>query len=159
MCETGWDQRQPTPADALRWAAYTGTTPGQAEQDFLRVLWALAQRQAGLPDGAGIASPPQPGAERGAGDERLEARLRLAVSTVTEALEACDLSRATRELTALAGDLSSSTVPQQWKVRDEAVEVLARLLAPFVPHLAEAIYQISGPTATSVHLAGWPAVS
>jgi leucyl-tRNA synthetase len=62
-------------------------------------------------------------------------------------------------LTALAGDLSSSTMPEQWKVRDEAVDLLGRLLAPFVPHMAEAIYQASGPKATSVHLAGWPAES
>ena len=157
--ETGWDQRQPTPVDALRWAAYTGTTPDQAEQGFLRPLWAVAQRQAGSQDTAGVNPPPRSGAERGTGDERLEARLRQAVSTVTEALEACDLSRATRELTALAGDLSSSTMPEQWKVRDEAVDLLGRLLAPFVPHMAEAIYQASGPKATSVHLTGWPAES
>ncbi len=37
--------------------------------------------------------------------------------------------------------------------------MLSRLLAPFAPHLAEAIYQAGGHTATSVHLAGWPAVS
>jgi valyl-tRNA synthetase len=36
---------------------------------------------------------------------------------------------------------------------------LVRLLAPFVPHLAEAIYrQVSGQPAESVHLAGWPMV-
>jgi len=86
----------------------------------------------------------------------LQARLRQAVLTVTEALEACDLPRATRELVALAGDLPGSTMPQQPAA--EAIDMLSRLLAPFVPHLAEAVYQAGGHT-TSVHLAGWPAVS
>jgi hypothetical protein len=153
--ETAWDQRQPTPADALRWAVYTGVTLDQAEQDFLQPLWAWVQRQIGSQSAAGVASP-QSGAEQGTSDEWLQARLRQAVSTVTEALDACDLPRATRELAALAGDLSGSTTPRQPVA--EATGMLGRLLAPFVPHLAEAIYQAGGRT-TSVHLAGWPAVS
>jgi isoleucyl-tRNA synthetase len=153
--ETEWDQRQSTPADTLRWAAYTGTTPDQAEQGFLRPLWAWVYRQTGGQDTTEVTLP-QPGAEQEMYGERLQARLRQAVLTVTEALEACDLSRATGELVALAGDVSSSYLPEQPEV--EAVEMLSRLLAPFVPHLAEAIYQASGRM-TSVHLAGWPAVS
>jgi isoleucyl-tRNA synthetase len=37
------------------------------------------------------------------------------------------------------------------------IEILSRLLAPFVPHLAEAIYHhAGGGTADSVHGTGWP---
>ena len=68
----------------------------------------------------------------------------------------CDLSQATRELTALAGDLSGSY--RTHRSDAEAIDTLSRLLAPFVPYLAEAVYQAGGHT-TSVHLAGWPAVS
>ena len=153
---TEWDQRQPTPADALRWAAYTGTTPDQAEHDFLRPLWAWVTRQTGSQDTAEVASP-RSEVEQGTNSARLQARLRQAIATVTEGLEACDLSRATRELASLAGDLSDPTMTEQPQI--EAVETLSRLLAPFIPHLAEAIYQASGDTATSVHLTGWPAVS
>jgi len=154
--ETAWDQRQSAPADALRWAAYTGVTPDQAEQDLLRPLWAWVYRQTGSQD-AEITLPPQPGAAEGMGGDQVLARLRQAVSTVTEALEECDLPRATRELTALAGDLSGLYAPQPSE-RAGAIDMLSRLLAPFVPHLAEAIYQAGGHT-TSVHLAGWPALS
>ena len=155
--ETEREQRQPTPADTLRWAAYTGVTPDQAEQGFLRPLWALVHPQAGSQGMAEVAALPQSVAKRKTDDDRLQVRLRQAVSTVTEALELCDLARATGELVTLVGDLSGLGTPQQ--LGAEAIEMLSRLLAPFAPHLAEAIYQASGPTATSVHLAGWPAVS
>ncbi|MBN1137582.1 MAG: class I tRNA ligase family protein, partial [Anaerolineae bacterium] len=153
--ETGWDQRQPTPADALRWAAYTGTTPDQAEQGFLQPLWAWVYAQIDS-QGTAEVTIAQPGAEERACGDPLRARLRQAVSTVTEALETCDLSRATCELTTLAGDLPGLYVAQPPDA--EAIEMLSRLLAPFVPHLAEAIHQASGPTA-SVHLKGWLTVS
>jgi len=154
--ESAWDQRQPAPADALRWAAYTGVTPDQAEQDLLRPLWAWVYKQTGSQD-AEITLPPQPGAAEGMGGDQVPARLRQAVSVVTEALEECDLPRATRELTALAGDLSGLHAPRPSE-RAGLIDMLSRLLAPFVPHLAEAIYQAGGHT-TSVHLAGWPALS
>ena len=153
---TEWDQRQITAADALRWAAYTGTTPAQAEEDFLQPLWAWVQQQSGS-QGRVEAVSPQPGAEEGNLSVGLRARLRQVVLTVTEGLDGCDLSKATRELAALAGDLFDPAMTEQPEI--EAVETLGRLLAPFVPHLAEAIYQASSHPATSVHLAGWPAVS
>jgi isoleucyl-tRNA synthetase len=38
------------------------------------------------------------------------------------------------------------------------LEILCKLSAPFIPHLAEAIHrQLSGQPAGSVHVAGWPA--
>ncbi len=150
------DPRQLTPADALRWAAYTGTSPDQAELDFMRPLWAWVDGQTGSQNVAGVAPPPRSGVEQEGSDDQLQARLRQAVSTVTESLEVCDLSQATRELTALAGDLSGSY--RTHRSDAEAIDTLSRLLAPFVPYLAEAVYQAGGHT-TSVHLAGWPAVS
>lgn len=142
------DPRPFTSVDALRWAAYTGTTPDQAEQDFMRPMLAWAYGQA-----ASLTRSDEDQETRG---EQLQARLRRAVSTVTGALELSDLSGATRELTALAGDLSGLHPTQHADVA--TIEILGQLLAPFVPHLAEAVYQATGRT-TSVHLAGWPAVS
>lgn len=150
------DLRQLTPADAVRWAAYTGTTPDQAEQDFLRPLWAWADGQVGSQGRTGVASLPQSELERAVCDSRMQARLCQAVSTVTESLEACDLPQATRELTALAGDLSGPY--RAYRADAGAIDMLSRLLAPFVPYLAEAMYQAGGHT-TSVHLVGWPSVS
>ena len=152
----GWDQQPLTPADALRWAAYTGTTPYQAEAN-LWAVWNWIHEQTDSLDTVEAGSLPWPGAEQKGCGDRLQARLLQAVLIVTEALERCDLPRATGELAALAGDLSGACVTERSE-RAGAIEVLARLLAPFVPYLAEAIYQTGSRTA-SVHLAGWPAVS
>ena len=124
--------------------------PDQAEQGFMRPLWAWADGQMDSQGRGGVASLPQSELERVACDSRLQARLYQAVSTVTESLEACDLPRATRELTALAGDLSGPY--GAYRADAGAIDMLSRLLAPFVPYLAEAIYQAGGQ-----HGAIWPA--
>ncbi|MEJ2208609.1 MAG: class I tRNA ligase family protein, partial [Anaerolineae bacterium] len=159
-----WTPERGQPADAARWAAYTGGTPEQAEASFLRPVWHLAARPAVPPPAAA------PGGADVAGeilDRWLRARLFAAAGAVGQALEAADPGRAAGALAALVDDLMDWYLPQHpggGLPGDEAVGFLARLLAPFVPHLAESVYRrrAAGPLGSpgaedSVHLAGWPA--
>jgi isoleucyl-tRNA synthetase len=152
-------------ADARRWAAYAGLTPEQAEEVFLRPLWGLAAADDAPPVGAGRPTPV--GALL---DRWLQARLFEVAGATARALDAADPGRAAEHLAALPGDLTGWYVPHHPRgglpagpVGDEMVSTLSRLLAPCVPHLAEAISvrlasQPAGGTEvdSSVHLAAWP---
>jgi isoleucyl-tRNA synthetase len=152
-----WEQERGRPADAARWAAYAGGTPQQAEELFLRPVWRLATAPA-TPVGADAVGEIL--------DRWLRARLHEAAGAVGQALEAADPGRAAGRLVALVDDLAAWYVPQRpggGLPGDGAAGALARLLAPFVPHLAESIYRgrAGGPAGSpgaedSVHLAGWP---
>jgi isoleucyl-tRNA synthetase len=145
-----------SPAEPLRWAAYTGSTPEEAEEEFLRPLWNLVLSLRG-----GHHSAPSQGMQVGTHNQLMErwlrARLCQAIEGVTEALEAPDPRRAAQELAALVLEIGNCYVPFGPGAQPEIVETLARLLAPFVPHLAEAAYRLtSGRMGQSVHLIGWP---
>lgn len=143
-----------TPADALRWAVYTETSPLQAEREFLQPLWELA-----------VTSTQGPLSARGrdaesAGDESLldrwiAARLRQTTQEITRALEALDLGRAARALNGFVQHVTAWYAPLRPEGVARVLEPLSRLLAPFAPHLAEAIRRHTGDR-TSVHLADWP---
>lgn len=155
-------------ADAQRWAAYAGLTPEQAEEAFLRPLWGLAAADNDRPVSAGRLT-----AVGALLDRWLKARLHEVVGAVGQALDAADPGQAARHLSTLPGDLAGWYLPQHPRgslpagpVGEEVVSVLNRLLAPFVPHLAEAISdrldrrQVGRRQAGavgSVHLAAWPA--
>jgi isoleucyl-tRNA synthetase len=135
--------------DALRWAAYIQATPDQAEREFLRPLWRLAtERQA--TDRATTEARPY--------NERWGmARLQRTIRAVTEALDAGEPHQAAEVLAVLVRDLAGWHASQRPGGGGEVLESLSRLLAPFVPHLAEAIHrQVAGLAAESVHLAAWP---
>jgi isoleucyl-tRNA synthetase len=152
--ETTWDAKPVPPADSLRWAAYTGATPNQAEREFLRPLWRLAVSIFGDPSAP---VQPEPGTGVGLLDRWLLARFNRASAVVTDALEACQPQPATAELETLVGDISDWYLPHRPGGGGSVLAALSRLLAPFVPHLAEAIHrQIGGTGAESVHLATWP---
>jgi len=159
------DPDHSTPADALRWAVYSGTTPASAEHDFLRPLRQLAA----------LALEPQlaPEEERAPGPQRrngekegrrvalldrwLAARLQQAIGLMTEALADCDTCGAAWHLAKLVHDLVDWYAPRRPAGVSPALGALAPLLAPFTPHLAEAIYcQTSRREADSVHLVDWP---
>ncbi len=160
---------EPAPAlaaDAMRWAAYTGVTPSQAERGFLRPARGLAQSLLGLNEDRRGEEPPSPdrlweeleGTTIGSLLERWSsARVNQAIVAVTQALDAGEPSQAAQELAALVSDLADWYAVHRAGGRAEVLEPLSRILAPFVPHLAEAIYrQFSGPAVLSVHLATWP---
>jgi isoleucyl-tRNA synthetase len=142
------------PADTVRWAAYAGTTPGDAERDVLRPLWRIATDLPGL----------SPGEEDSGGDaagtllERWAlACLHQATIAVSEALDATHPGRAVGEVAGLANDLAYWHQVRHLGSGSEGQKVLSCLLAPFAPHLAEAMYRAIGDGApTSVHLAAWP---
>jgi leucyl-tRNA synthetase len=82
-----------------------------------------------------------------------------AASSVGEALDAYDAERAAWALAGLAADLVQWYLPHRPEGGREAVEVLGCMLAPFAPHLAEAIHrQLGGQKVQSVHLGAWPSV-
>jgi isoleucyl-tRNA synthetase len=96
------------------------------------------------------------------------------VQEVTEALEGFDSLRAGRRLTELVDDLSNWYVrtsrrrfwdgdPAALSTLHECLEVLTRLLAPFVPFLTEAVHDalvasVFPDLPDSVHLRDWPTV-
>jgi isoleucyl-tRNA synthetase len=100
--------------------------------------------------------------------------LHATVQEVTEALEGFDSLRAGRRLTELVDDLSNWYVrtsrrrfwdgdPAALSTLHECLEVLTRLLAPFVPFLTEAVHDalvvsVFPDLPDSVHLRDWPVV-
>ncbi|MEN3010309.1 MAG: isoleucine--tRNA ligase [Candidatus Bipolaricaulaceae bacterium] len=116
-----------------------------------------------------------PWTERPALDRWLGSRLSQAVEEVTQALDSYDVVRATRALEDFVDDLSNwyirTSRPRFWGEgmgQDKrsayhtlyaALKTLSLLLAPFVPFLAEAMWQNlrTAEDPESVHLADWPA--
>jgi isoleucyl-tRNA synthetase len=150
--EEAWDLVRVPSADAVRWATWTDTTLEQAEQDFLRPLWRLA---------LSVPTEPVPckrdGRDSDLLDRWLAARLHQVSSAVEQALDAQELGRAAGELATLVNDLADWAAPRQPASLGPALDFLSRFLAPFVPHLAEALHrQLGGWGVESVHLTTWP---
>jgi isoleucyl-tRNA synthetase len=113
-----------------------------------------------------------PGDKRSVLDRWLLSELQITIAEVGAALDDFDPTRAGRRLTTFIDDLSN------WYVRrtrrrfwdgdnsalttlHETLNVLTRLLAPFVPFITESVWQavvtsVDGTSADSVHLASWP---
>jgi isoleucyl-tRNA synthetase len=154
--DAAWDLVHLPSADAMRWATLSGTTPEQAEHDLLRPLWRLAVSVSGGPppdlrEGLGE------GRESGLLDRWLAARLHQVSGAVEQALDAHEPAQAAGELATLVNDLADWAAPRQPDSLGPALDFLSRLLAPFAPHLAEAIHrQLGGWDVESVHLTAWP---
>ncbi len=99
------------------------------------------------------------------------ARLNETTSKMTEALEAFDTPSACKTLRALIDDYSTWYVrrsrdrvkgddeadkKQALAVQQHALLTLARLCAPILPFIAEAVYREAGGEMESVHLESWP---
>ena len=153
--DASWDLERRPPADALRWATYTGTTPEEAELGFLRPLWRLV---VSLLEPSEIQHGPPAGATGELMDRWLAARLYRTAAAVTRALDDREPGRAAGELAALLEDLAGWYLPRRPGAGRYVVEPLTLLLAPFVPHMAEAIHRrAGGRSIPSVHLQDWPA--
>jgi isoleucyl-tRNA synthetase len=92
-------------------------------------------------------------------DRWVSARLHHTASAVTDALDGREPARAAGELAALVGDLVAWYQPWRPGAGRELLEPLVLLLAPFLPHLAEAIHrEVTGRPRQSLHLQAWPAL-
>ncbi len=177
-------------ADVMRWL-YAAANPSvnvnfgygpgaEVVRRFFLPLWntysffvTYARLDGWLPDGA------KPGATSGALLDRwITSRLDGLVADVRAALDAYDAARAARRVEGFVDELSNWYVRRSrrrfWKgeldadkraayaTLHEVLTTLTRLIAPFVPHLADAMWQNLGvavdPTVPdSVHLDSYPA--
>jgi isoleucyl-tRNA synthetase len=152
--QEAWDLERLPPSSALRWAVYAGITPDQAEYGFLQSLRQLVADLTG-PEVPSVPPQRQPAGELL--DRWLEARTQQVIGLVTEALDACQPQRAAKELAAFVIDLAGWYLPLSGGGGGKVLETLSRLLAPFTPHLAEAIHRHTGGwAADSIHLTAWP---
>jgi isoleucyl-tRNA synthetase len=173
-------------ADALRWYMLTAGSPWSARrigdevlEDVVRkvlltywntasFLVLYANATGWHPSSQDVDQAPAV-ADRPLLDRWLLSELHQTVAEVDDALEHFDSSRAGRRLSTLIDDLSN------WYIRRsrrrfwdgdtsalatlyEAVEVLTRLLAPFVPFITDTVWATirTGSAPDSVHLAEWP---
>jgi len=159
-------------ADALRWYFFTSKQPwdgylfspdavGEGVRLFLRQLWNTYR----------VATLYAP-AETGAGGETdldrwVRSRLSATVETVTERLDEYDATTAGRAIADFVDDLSNWYVRRSrarfWegdavalRTLRESLVVVAQLLAPFTPFVADEIYDNLDGTEPSVHLTDWP---
>src|SRR5215210_1752462 len=175
-------------ADALRWALYTATSPGnprrfsedqvgEAVRKHLLTLWntysffVTYARIDGFDPNKDYVDPN----ERSLIDRWALSELQLTTKTVTERLDAYDVTAAGRSLGEFVDELSNWYVRRSrrrfWKGEDdldkkaahstlyECLVSVAKLTAPFTPFVAESLYQnlvAGGESPESVHLADWP---
>jgi isoleucyl-tRNA synthetase len=177
-------------ADALRWALYTATSPGNARRfsedqvneavrKYLLTLWntySFFVTYARI-DGFDPKEDFVPPEDRSMMDRWVLSELHLTVRTVTERLDAYDVTAAGRAIGDFVDELSNWYVRRNrrrfWKGEDdldkkaahstlyECLTTITRLTAPFTPFIAEALYQnlaanIDSEAPESVHLADWP---
>src|SRR5918912_2094874 len=185
-----WDIFEKQGADALRWAFYTATSPGntrrfsrgqvdEAVRKYLLTLWntysffVTYARIDGFDPKEDYVEPEG----RSLMDRWALSELQLTVRTVTERLDAYDITAAGRAVGDFVDELSNWYVRRSrrrfWNGEDdedkkaahstlyECLVAVARLTAPFTPFVAEALYQtlvvnVDGGAPESVHLAGWP---
>jgi len=184
-----WEVLDAYGADALRWTMYTAAPPGnsrrfspeivrESQRRVLSTLWNTYSFFVTYANIAGFdpASAPAPEA-RTELDRWVRSELHQAVRAVTEALDDYEPLEAARPIAELIEQLSNWYVRRSrrrfWKSDDstdtraalhtlyECLTTLAKLIAPFTPFLAEALYrnleagqQAGAPD--SVHLAAWP---
>ncbi len=172
-----WDVINEYGADALRMLFFTMNQPGETKLFDTKAVGEVVRKQLmmlwnvlsfwKLSGGAGK-SGTAPSAH--ILDRWILAVLQQLVARVTDGLDRYDITTAGRQLGVFMNDLST------WYVRrsrsrfradgpDKAaasatlthvLQTLARLLAPFTPHLADALYQETGGGRASVHLEAWP---
>ena len=179
-------------ADALRWALYTATSPGnprrfskeqvdEAVRKHLLTLWntysffVTYARIDGFDPVRDYVAPE----DRSLMDRWALSELQLTIRTVTEKLDAYDVTAAGRALGEFVDELSNWYVRRSrrrfWKAEDdgdkkaahstlyECLTTVAKLSAPFTPFISEALYRnlvvnADAGAPESVHLADWPVV-
>ena len=176
-------------ADALRWYLYTATPPGndrrfsvelvgEVIRNFMLTLWNVYSffvTYANI-DGWQPATNPE-STNLPVLDRWILSELHLLVQRVTDALDNYDVTGAARPVERFVEDLSNWYVRRSrrrfWKGEEdedkaaaystlyECLTTLARLLAPFMPFIAEEMYQnlvrsVDAAAPESVHLCEYP---
>ncbi|MEO6703523.1 MAG: class I tRNA ligase family protein, partial [Jatrophihabitantaceae bacterium] len=173
-------------ADAVRWFMTASGSPWSARRignkildeiasKVLRTYWSIASFQS-LYARANDWTPNRDLAAAAEDSTLLDRWARTETNRVAAevdaALEAYDSARAGRALFGLIDDLSNWYVrrsrrrfwdgdPAALQTLHDCLEILTRLLAPFVPFVTERVWQAlfaERGTASSVHLAPWPAI-
>jgi isoleucyl-tRNA synthetase len=170
-----WDVIDRYGADAFRWYFFTAKQPwdgyrfseeaiGEGVRLFLRQLWSTYH----------FLSLYSPDAAAGTGeptelDRWIRSRLAATVTEVTERLDAYDATFAGRAIADFVDDVSNWYVrrsrarfwagdPAAFATLRDTLLTVTKLLAPFTPFVADAIYEgLRGPE-SSVHLEDWPEV-
>jgi isoleucyl-tRNA synthetase len=170
-------------ADALRWFMLTAGNPWSARRighhsldevvrKVLLTLWNTASFQVLYARANGWAPGRGDAGEPTALDRWARSELHRTVAEVTEALDGFDPTRAGRRLTEFVDDLSNWYVrrsrrrfwagdPAALATLHECLETTTRLLAPFMPFIAEEIHErmvcdVDPSAPDSVHLRSWP---
>ena len=175
-------------ADALRWYLYTATRPGDARRfsdklvseslrRFLLTLWNTYSFFVTYANLDGFDPQSADAGEQSELDRWVLSELNALVRKVTDCLEEYDPTTSGRAIQGFIEDLSNWYVRRSrrrfWKSGADADKLAAyqtlytclvtvtKLLAPFTPFVAEAMYQnlvrsVDATAAESVHLAAWP---
>jgi leucyl-tRNA synthetase len=144
-------------ADTARWFILSDNPPDRDMEwteagaagayRFTQRMWRLAE---GLDD---VAAGPDD-AEYGAAGMKLRRAAHRAIAAVTEALETFAFNVAVARLYELGNAIAeaerAADEPGLGHARRDAMEIMARLAAPMVPHLAEEIYARLHPGATAL---------
>ncbi len=138
-------------ADTARWFVLSDSPPERdvewtasgAEATFkhLARVWALSEKIAAMPDGAGK------------GDDALLRAMHHAIFDVTQGVESFGFNAAIAKLYAFTNVLAKSDAGKA--AQRQAVMVLAQLMSPMTPHLSEAIWEAQGGEGL-VAIAPWP---
>ncbi len=161
-------------ADALRWYFFTSKQPwdgylfsrdaiGEGVRLFLRQLWntyAFATLYA--PDETAHADSGPSDLDRW-----IRSRLSATITTVTERLDDYDATNGGRAIAEFVDDLSNWYVrrsrrrfwdgdPAAHETLDHCLVTVAKLLAPYVPFVADEIYDNLDGSEPSVHVCDWP---
>lgn len=138
-------------ADTARWFVMSDSPPerdvewtsagAEATHKHLARVWALSERIAGMPDTPGT------------GDDDLLRAMHRAIDDVTRMTEGFAFNKAIAKLYEFTNTLSKSSAGAA--VQKAAVKVLAQLMAPMTPHLAEDIWARHGGEGL-VTEAPWP---
>ncbi|MDA8068298.1 MAG: isoleucine--tRNA ligase, partial [Actinomycetota bacterium] len=175
-----WDVLERFGADALRWYFFTSKYPwdgyrfsmeaiGEAVRQFLLPVWNTYGFYVLYANAGGVTreSLSLDGGSLGALDRWALSRLQATIETVTEGLDAFDATGSGRAIAAFVDDLSNWYVrrsrrrfwdgePAAMATLHHVLVTLSMLLAPFVPFIADEIYENLSGEEQSVHLCDFP---
>ena len=172
-----WDVIHQHGADAFRWYylaskqpwdgyLFSTETVGESVRQFLLQLWNTYGFYVLYANANDVRAPEAPSTEL---DRWAISRLQATVEEVRDRMEAYDATRAGQAIAAFVDDLSNWYVrrsrrrfwdgdPSAFGTLKTCLVTVAKLVAPFTPFLADAIYENLDGSEPSVHLCDYPVV-